>query len=92
MRSLFVPDAKLIPVRVLPGSPDSMHPATDAVYFTLEEYIARSGSTMTANGFFERGIRNEIRQFGNMVDVFSTYESRHTAGDSRPFARGINSI
>ena len=27
-----------------------------------------------------------------MVDVFSTYESRHAVGDLKPFARGINSI
>jgi hypothetical protein len=92
MRSLFVPDAKLIPVRVLPGSPNTAHPATDAIYFTLDDYIARSGATMTANGFFEQGIRNEVREFGNMVDIFSTYESRHTSSDAKPFARGINSI
>jgi hypothetical protein len=26
------------------------------------------------------------------VHVWSTYESRHAAGDAKPFARGVNSI
>ena len=33
-----------------------------------------------------------IQQFGNIVHVWSTYESRHNADDATPFARGINSI
>ena len=27
-----------------------------------------------------------------MAEVFSTYESRHDAGDPKPFERGINSF
>ena len=30
--------------------------------------------------------------YGNVVHVFSTYESRHAASDKTPFARGINSF
>ncbi|MFS2016895.1 hypothetical protein ACEN88_09990 [Massilia sp. CT11-108] len=30
--------------------------------------------------------------FGQIVHVFSTYESRHARGDAEPFQRGINSI
>ncbi len=47
---------------------------------------------MTASGFFERGIHNEVQQVGNIVHVWSTYESRHDAADPTPFARGINSF
>ena len=45
-------------------------------------------------GFFEREISPQApRRYGNIVHVFSTYESRRTADLSeRPFARGINSI
>ncbi len=91
-QSLFVPDAKLIPVRVLPGSPNSAHPSTDATYMSVEDYIKRASGGMTTNGFYEHSIHNEVEQFGDIVQVFSTYESRHKADDPTPFARGINSF
>ena len=87
MRSLFIPDARLIPVT---ASPTTGH--ADAVTFTIDGYIARSQARMATNGFFERSIHNEIEQFGNIVQVWSTYESRHSAADPTPFARGINSF
>ena len=91
-QSLFVPDAKLIPVRVLPGSPDPAHPATDVTYMSVDDYIKRASGSMTTNGFYEHSVHNEIQQFGDIVQVFSTYESRHKADDPKPFARGINSF
>ena len=87
MRSLFIPDARLIPATT---SPTSGH--TDAVVLTIDSYIARSQGRMTTNGFFEHSIHNEIEQFGNIVQVWSTYESRHSAEDPTPFTRGINSF
>jgi hypothetical protein len=91
-RSLFVPDAKLIPVRVLPGSPNPGQPATDAVFMSVDDYATRSSGSLTANGFYEHSINNDVQAFGNIVEVFSTYESRRKADDPKPFARGINSI
>lgn len=92
MRSLFLPDARLIPTRVVPGSPSSSRPNTDAVPLTIDGYIARSSARMASDGFFERGVHNQIEQFGNIVHVWSTYESRHHLADPTPFARGINSF
>jgi hypothetical protein len=91
MRSLFVPDARLIPARVLPADTSAI-PHTDAVFLTIDDYIARSNGAMTTTGFFERSIHNEIEQFGNIVQIWSTYESRHNTDDATPFARGINSF
>ena len=45
-----------------------------------------------AQGFFEREIARRADCFGNVCQIFSTYESRHTAEDANPFVRGINSI
>ena len=87
MRSLFLPSARLIPARAAKDSPHA-----DAIILPIDDYIARSSGNMTANGFFEHGIRNEVQQFGNIAHVWSTYESRHNADDATPFARGINSI
>ena len=91
-KSLFVPDAKLIPVRVVAGSPNPGQPATDAVFMSVDDYATRSGASLTASGFYEHSIHNEIEEFGHIVQVFSTYESRRKADDPTPFARGINSI
>ena len=87
MRSLFIPDARLIPSRV---NKDTQQ--VDAIVLSIDGYIARSSSTMTTNGFFEHSIHNQVEQFGNIAHVWSTYESRHNADDAAPFARGINSI
>lgn len=87
MRSLFTPDAALIPTRI-----DHATNTADTVVLSIDEYIQRSGPTMSANGFFERSIHNELQQFGVIAQVWSTYESRHDPSDPKPFARGINSI
>jgi hypothetical protein len=87
MRSLFVPDARLIPAR-----DDKSGAHSDAVFLTVDGYIERSNGRMTSDGFFERSVHNEMEQFGNIVQVWSTYESRHDPSDATPFARGINSF
>jgi hypothetical protein len=87
MRSLFIPDARLIPSRI---NKDTQQ--VDAIVLSIDGYIARSSTTMTTNGFFEHSIHNQVEQFGNIAHVWSTYESRHNADDATPFARGINSI
>ena len=91
MRSLFVPDSRLIPAINAPATTEK--PAhVDAVILTIDDYIARSSGRTTANGFFEHSIHNKVEQFGNIVQIWSTYESRHNADDPKPFARGINSF
>jgi hypothetical protein len=91
MRSLFIPGARLIPTITVAATADKpTH--TDAVLLTIDDYIARSSGRMTENGFFEQSIHNEKEQFGNIVQIWSTYESRHSADDAKPFARGINSF
>jgi hypothetical protein len=94
MRSLFVPEARLIPVRVSAISPDGkpVAPVSDVIFLTIDDYIARASPRFEADGFFEHGVHNEIADFGDIVSVFSTYESRHSPADATPFARGINSI
>jgi hypothetical protein len=90
-RSLFIPDARLIPsVTPPPAAGAAAH--TDAIFLTPDGYVARSNGRMTSDGFFERSIHNETEQFGNIVQVWSTYESRHDPADAKPFARGINSF
>jgi hypothetical protein len=85
-RSLFVPEARLIPV-VVDGN-GSVTIRTLGV----EDYIRVADRAMTSDGFFERELSRKVDRFGNLAHVFSTYESRRDEGDEEPFARGINSI
>jgi hypothetical protein len=85
-RSLFIPGARLIPTFRRPTGEVLSRVSTP------EEYIERSNPLLEKNGFFEREISRRVEKFGNIAHVFSTYESRHTAQDEKPFARGINSI
>ncbi len=85
-RSLFAPGARLIPIGPRPGG------AFAARVLTPEEYIQMSGPFLVNNGFHEREIGHRSERYGQLVQVFSTYESRRRATDRDPFMRGINSI
>src|ERR1700704_2811409 len=56
MRSLFVPDARLIPA--VSASANSGPTHNDVVMLTVDGYIERNGSRLTSGGFFERSIHN----------------------------------
>lgn len=86
-RSLFYPGARLIPTGKRPNDTE-----VRARVLTPDDYVERSAPFLEKEGFFERGVSNNVEQFGNIAQVFSTYESRHTAGDAQPFQRGINSF
>jgi hypothetical protein len=86
MRSLFLPEALLTATWVNPKG-QGRH-----VVVNLDKYISLSEPLMMKEGFFEREIGRHVDQFGNIVQVFSAYESRHAPGDKKPFERGINSF
>jgi hypothetical protein len=86
LRSLFSPQGKLVAVGV---HPDGSSPAT---VMTVDDYIARTTKPFAATGFFESELARSSERFGQIVHVFSTYESRHAPADAKPFQRGINSI
>lgn len=86
MRSLFAPGARLIPTVYRPDSIPSLR------VLDVDQYIASVGPRLESGGFFEKEIARRVERYGGVVHVFSTYESRRTALDPTPFARGINSI
>jgi hypothetical protein len=92
-RSLFLPDGRLGVIRhAAPAADGKPAHNDDVVLLTPQDYIDRDAPFFQTNGFFERGIANRVEEFGNLVSVWSTYESRHSAGDAAPFVRGINSL
>lgn len=86
MRSLFVPGARLIPAVYRLDSAATLR------MWSVEQYIAEAGPRLEASGFFEREIARRTEQYGGVTHVFSTYDSKRTLADPKPFARGINSI
>lgn len=85
-RSLFVPNARLIPARVRPDG------SADALMLSADDYATRAGPGLERDGFFEREIARRTETYGAVTHAFSTYESRRLSSDPKPFARGINSI
>ncbi|HEY4816150.1 MAG TPA: hypothetical protein VIH67_01880 [Candidatus Acidoferrum sp.] len=79
--SLFVPEARLTtrkdggPIRLL----------------DVEGYVRGAGGFFRTHAFYESAITNRVQKFGNIAQVFSSYESR-SAPNEKPFARGVNSI
>jgi hypothetical protein len=86
MRSLFIPGARLIPTNRAPTG------GVGHRVWDVDTYIAQAGAGLERNGFFEREIGRTTETFGNITHAFSAYDSKRTAQDEKPFARGINSI
>jgi hypothetical protein len=86
MRSLFSPGARLIPSGRRPDG------SSFQLVWTVDQYITASGAVLERDGFFEREIGRQVHRYGDIVQVFSAYDSKRTLQDAQPFARGINSI
>ncbi len=85
-RYLFKPGAHLIPSGRRPDG------SVNLQVLTPDGYIERSGEFLVANGFHEQELSRKTEQYGVITHVFSTYDSKRTLADEKPFARGINSI
>jgi hypothetical protein len=83
--SLCLPQVRLTAVGQRPdGSPY-------IASFSIDDYIHRAREHFAKEGFYENAIVNQTTGFGNMNQVLSSYESRHTPGE-KPFQRGVNSF
>lgn len=85
-RTLFLPEARLMATG---KRPDGMMGKRIMV---VEDYIKVSGPFLEKDGFFENEISRKTDQYGSVVQLFSTYESRRNIKEEKPFMRGINSI
>ncbi|HEX4544293.1 MAG TPA: hypothetical protein VH114_14090 [Candidatus Acidoferrum sp.] len=84
-RSLFLPQAQLTAAGKSADGSVRVHP------MSVEDYVKGAGGYLAQHAFFESPIVSRVQTFGNVSQVFSSYESRH-ASDEAPFARGINSF
>jgi hypothetical protein len=85
-RSLFYPGARLIPTDA------KKEGGFKLTFYTPQEYVDLGTPYFEKHGFAEREIARKTEKWGNILQAFSTYESRHDAKDTTPFARGINSF
>lgn len=92
MRTIFLPVGMLVP----PRKPDEAIFTVIDVDGFEERYkksvAARKEKGTPATGFHEKELSRRTDCFGNICQIFSTYESRYTESDAKPFQRGINSI
>jgi len=84
-RSLFVPQARFT---ALNKNPDGSVAVT---LISVDEFVQLAGELFKKEGFYEHAIVNRAQTYGNIAQVFSSYESRRARGE-KPFERGINSI
>jgi hypothetical protein len=83
-RALFLPDARLIPIRIAPdGTP------TPSI-LTVEDWVnavAKRGTDM----FHEHQLNVRTESWAHIAHLWSTYETK-IGSDDKPTDRGINSI
>ena len=85
-RSLYLPGARLIPTGAKKDGAGSF-----ARVLSPDEYVDRAIPIFEKDGFYETEAARRMERYGNIVQIFSTYESRHDPKDA-PFARGVNSF
>ena len=86
-RSLFHKDARLIP-----SGKNAQTGVIGANALTPDQYVTRVEPFFAKEGFYERELARHVDMYGNIAQVFSTYQSFHSPTDKTPFMRGINSF
>lgn len=85
-RSLFIPQARLIPARV------NADGSAGAFVLSPNEFVDANKKYFEKGGFNDREAGRCTEMFGNIAHVWSTFESRRNKSDHIPYVRGINSI
>src|SRR5512141_2157650 len=84
-RSLFLPDARLMPIISIPGEKSRVR------LLSVEDYIQRVEPIFATEDFWEREASRQAETIGHFAHVLSSYESlRDPSGV--PFERDANSI
>ncbi len=84
-RSMFVPQARFTQMGKNPDGSVRLN------LMNVDEFVKLGSDYFKTGAFYEKAIVNRAQTYGNMAQVFSSYESRRAPGE-KPFARGINSI
>lgn len=85
LRSLMLPETKMFSTRIAGTRPIP-------IVLTVDQYIATNRDYFEHGGYYEREANRKVDAYGNIAQVFSTYESRRNINEPQPYARGINSF
>lgn len=84
-KSLFIPE-----IRMIATNPNKAgQPNVRVINF--QEYVDRVAVAVEKQGFYESEIKRSVRQFGNIAQVFSSYEIQHER-KGEPVVRGVNAL
>jgi len=84
-RSLYLEGARLIPIG------NRVHKEGELEIMSIDEWIEDATGYLEENDFYESEIMRKTHEYGNLIQAFSTYETRADP-EGAPIARGINSI
>ena len=84
-RNLFHLEARLIVIK-------KENNYLETKIMTPDEFIQYAKPFIDGTGFCEYEIARKIEEFGHVVHVWSTFESKYSKEDEKPYTRGINSI
>ena len=84
-RNLFHAEARLIVIKK-----EDNHLETKIM--TSDEFIQYAKPFIDRTGFYEYEIARKVEEFGHVAHVWSTFESKYSKEDEKPYTRGINSI
>jgi hypothetical protein len=90
MRGIFLYVGMFVPPK-RPGQSEIMATDVDGLANRYRNETPGKTDKGEIQGFYEHEIARHTDCFGNVCQIFSTYESRHTP-DAKPFERGVNSI
>lgn len=85
MRSLFIPEARIMAIFPKPDSSDF-----NLRILSLSDYIANSGPRLIEVGFREQEIQRKTEQWGELAQVYSSYQALEDK--TQTVRRGINSL
>ncbi len=84
-RTLYIPDVRFVAMS------EDKNGQPVAQVASHQQFVDYADPVLVKNGFYEAETHRVTQRFGNILHVFSTYESRQKAGGP-VIARGINSV
>jgi len=84
-RNLFHAEARLIVIK-------KEYNHLETKIMTSDEFIQYAELFIDSTGFYEYEIARKVEEFGHVAHVWSTFESKYSKEDEKPYTRGINSI
>jgi hypothetical protein len=91
LRALFLPGARIVPP-IATGAAELAVLDPAAFEARIRRYIQGRRERRERLGFTEHEIARRENRFGNVCQVFSTYETRWSPHETPPFSRGVHSI